>query len=114
MVNVEAGREIYQGAMFGIDIVEVLADGENVAGSETLRTIISLNPTKHVVEGNHFIYKVAYDRMIFVRLTADGAFSGLVEYSVPDDVETLQITYRLVEFGGSPGSQIYRLKAFRA
>ena len=88
----------------------MLADGVPVVGQPPLVLFLGLDTRTHTVNNDHFVYKVWLQGMIFGDLSPDGE-GQLIAYSIPADVESLEITYRFVRHDGVLDEQLYKLKA---
>ncbi|WP_299621673.1 hypothetical protein [Pelagibius sp.] len=113
VIKTRPGSVLYQERMWAIKVVEVLADGEPVAGKPALVLFLAVNSRPWTVRSNHFVYDVDITRMLFGDLSPDGGYS-LIEYKVPEDVEVLEIKYRFVHHDNTPDERMHILKAYRA
>ena len=111
-VSTKPGDQLYGWAVWGVDIVEILADGQPVAGRPSYRLLDDPGIYPITVQSGTYIYIIDLDDLFF------GKWSkldySLVEYSIPEDATSLEVRYRLIPYDGTPSERVYTVKAVRA
>jgi hypothetical protein len=111
-VSTTPGDTLYTSEMWGIDIVEILADGRPVAGNPSYIMFDDPNTGPIAVHSGAYLYNINLNHMLFGKLSKPFDYS-LVEYSIPKATEVLVIRYRLVPYDGDPDPRVYTLTARR-
>jgi hypothetical protein len=111
-ISTQPGATLYVSEMWGLEIVEILADGRPVVGKPSYIDFDDPNIGPVTVQSGTYIYNIRLGRMLFGKLEKPFDFS-LVEYSIPDNAEVLQIKYRLVPYDSDPDPRIYTVTARR-
>lgn len=112
-VSTEPGDQLYVNPMWGIEVVEILVDGQPAFRRPSYKDFDDLNTKPITVHGSSFVYKVRLDFMIFGRFSPDGLGWSFIEYLIPEDAKTLEIAYRLIRSDNVEDKRIYTLKASR-
>lgn len=115
-VATSPGDTLYVSEIWGIQILEILADGFPVVGEPYYGLLDDPNIGPVTVQSGTFIYTIFFGQLLFGKWSKDSY--SLVEYSLPEDVKSLEIIYRLVPYESSPEDStpdphIYILKANR-
>jgi len=110
VIKTRPGSRIYQNPMVGIQIIDILADGEPVVARPSLTLFPYINVWPRTVRSDHYIYEVSPEFLIFIGVSPDG---DLIQYSIPDDVRSLEIKYRFGYYEGVLDQRVHILKAFR-
>lgn len=111
-VSTTHGDTLYRNPILGIDVVEVLADGRSIAAKPSLVLFVGVDITSVTVQSATYIYNISLDHLLFWKRPMPSDLS-LVEYSIPEDTELLEIKYRLVPYDSDPEPRIYTLTARR-
>lgn len=110
-VSTAPGDTLHIDPIWGIELVEILADGRPVAGKPSYVMLDDLNIRPITVQSRTYVYMVNLSRMLFGELSPLGY--DLVEYEIPDDAASLVIRYRLTRYDSVPDQRVYTVKASR-
>lgn len=115
-VSTKPGDTLYVSEIWGIQILEIVADGFPVVGIPYPALLDDPNIGPVTVQSGTFIYTISLDHLIFGKWSK--LYYSLVEYSIPEDVKSLKIIYRLVPHESppdesTPDPHIYILSANR-
>lgn len=115
-VATKPGETLHVSEIWGIQILEILADGFPVVGETYYGLLDDPNIGPVTVQSDAFIYTIYFDQLLFGKWSKYSY--SLVEYSIPEDVKSLEIIYRLVPYqdppeDSKPDPHIYILKARR-
>ncbi|WP_420345620.1 hypothetical protein [Pelagibius sp.] len=111
-VSTKPGDQLYGWAVWGVDIVEILADGQPVAGKPSYMLLDDPGIYPITVQSGSYIYTIDLDDLFFGKRSPLGY--SLVEYSISEDATSLEIRYRLIPYDGTPSERVYTVKAVRA
>jgi len=111
-VSVNPGDQLYVSEIWGIEIVEILVDGQPVSGKPSYVLLDDPNIRPITVQSGTYIYNVGLSHMLFGKFSQPLDYD-LVEYRIPNDAKELEIRYRLVPYDSDPDPHIYTLKARR-
>lgn len=111
-VSTTPGDTLYADPIWGIEIVEIFADGRPVAGKPSYVLLDDPNTRPVTVHSSTYIYNLVLSQMLFGKLMP--LDYDLVEYDIPDDAASLVIRYRLVRYNSVPDQRVYTLKASRS
>jgi hypothetical protein len=111
-VSTKPGDALYVSQMWGLEIVEILADGRPVVGKPSYIMIDDPHIGPVTVQSGTYIYNIHLGQLLFGKLEKPFDYS-LVEYSIPDNAEVLEIKYRLVPYDGDPAPRVCTLTARR-
>ncbi len=111
-VATKAGDTLFRNPMLGIDVVEILADGGPVAAEPSFVLFVGIDTTTVTVQSGTYIYDIHPNQMLFWKLPKQSD-PTLVEYSIPENTEVLEIRYRLVTDDSDPDPRVYTLTARR-
>jgi len=111
-VSTTPGDTLYADPIWGIEIVEIFADGRPVAGKPSYRLLDDPNTRPVTVHSSTYIYNLVLSQMLFGKLMP--LDYDLVEYDIPDDAAPLVIRYRLVRYNSVPDQRVYTLEASRS
>src|SRR3546814_18743444 len=82
--------------LFRAYVVEVLADGRSIAAKPSSVLFVGVDITSVTVQSVTYIYNISLDHLLFWKRPMPSDLS-LVEYSIPEDTELLEIKYRSEE-----------------
>lgn len=111
-VSTTPGDTLYTSEIWGIDMVEILADGRAITGKTSFILLDDLNIGPLTVQSGTFIYSVNLSQMLFGKFSSPLSYE-LVEYEIPEDAKILEIRYRLVPHDSDPAPRVYTMKAHR-
>lgn len=112
-VKVEPGTRLHTNPMLAIDVVEVEADGKAIAAENSLVLFVGIDTRTRIIAGDYYVYETRLADMLFWKTSPTGQ-PNLIEYPIPDEVEKVEITYRLIDADGRRWPQTYRLTASRS
>ena len=112
-VSTKPGDTLYVNATWGLEIVEILADGIAVAGERSYALFDDPGIGPVTVQSGTYIYNIHRGQMFFGKLSKPFDYT-LFEYSLPEDVAELVIRYRLVPHDSNPEPRVYTMTARRA
>jgi hypothetical protein len=111
-VSTAPGDTLYISDTWGIDVVEILADGRSVAGKPSYIMFDDPNIGPVTVRSGTFVYSINLSHMLFGKLSKPFSYD-LVEYKIPENTKVLVIRYRLVPYDSNPDPRVYTLTARR-
>lgn len=75
---------------------------------------VGIDTSTRIIAGDYYVYQTRLQDMLFWPVTSKGERAQLIEYPIPTEAKTVEVTYRLVDGDGHRWPQKYRVTASRS